>query len=209
MDGDRSKKTRGNPTAGAEQEAPSRYEIRLSGTGGQGLILGGIILAEAIAFGEKKRVIQSQNYGPEARGTNSRADVIISDQEIDYPKALHLDVLLVMNQKALDENFLELKSRGLLIVDSELVKEVPLTRYVGIPLTRLSRESTGSDISANIVALGALSALTGKVSTASLTEALGRHFRGEVLEKNIRALKSGSRSGKQADAKGSWRREHA
>ena len=179
-----------------------RYEIRLSGTGGQGLILAGIILAEAIAFGEKKQVIQSQSYGPEARGSTSRADIIISDQEIDYPKALHLDVLLAMNQKALDENFPDLRDQGLLIVNSELVPEVPRPSFAGLPLSRLSREATGTDLSANIVALGAIAALTGRVGLKSLAEALGRTFQGEVLERNIRALKSGARYGKRLDGPG-------
>jgi len=175
----------------------SRYEIRLSGTGGQGLILAGMILAEAIAFGEKKQVVQSQNYGPEARGTNSRSDIIISDQEIDYPKALHLDALLALNQTALDENFPALKEGGLLLVDSDLVKEVPPVPYVGLPLTRLAKESTGHPQSANMVALGALAALTGQVSLRSLAAASARYFKDDGLEKNIKALKSGARYGKE------------
>ena len=175
----------------------SRYEIRLSGTGGQGLILAGMILAEAIAFGEKKQVVQSQNYGPEARGTNSRSDIIISDQEIDYPKALHLDALLALNQTALDENFPALKEGGLLLVDSDLVKEVPPVPSVGLPLTRLAKESAGHPQSANMVALGALAVLTGQVSLRSLAAASARYFKDEGLEKNIKALKSGARYGKE------------
>ena len=174
----------------------SRYEIRLSGTGGQGLILAGMILAEAIAFGEKKQVVQSQNYGPEARGTNSRSDIIISDQEIDYPKALRLDALLALNQAALDENFPALRDNGLLLVDTELVKEVPPVSYVGLPLTRLSVESTGHPQSANMVALGALGALTGQVSPASLAAVLARYFKGEQLSGNLKALRTGARYAK-------------
>jgi 2-oxoglutarate ferredoxin oxidoreductase subunit gamma len=175
----------------------SRYEIRLSGTGGQGLVLAGMILSEAIAFGEKKQVVQSQNYGPEARGTNSRSDIIISDQEIDYPKALHLDALLALNQAALDENFPALKEEGLLIVDSELVQEIPPVPYVGLPLTRLAKESSGFPQAANMVALGALAALTGKVSPGSLAAVLSRYFREEQLEGNIKALRSGARYAKE------------
>ena len=175
----------------------SRYEIRLSGTGGQGLVLAGMILAEAIAFGGKKQVVQSQNYGPEARGTNSRSDIIISDQEIDYPKALSLDALLALNQAALDENFPALKEKGLLLIDSELVKEVPPVPYAGLPLTRLSAESTGHSQSANMVALGALGALTGQAGPSSLAAVLSRYFKGESLAGNIKALKSGARYAKE------------
>jgi hypothetical protein len=77
-----------------------RYEIRLSGSGGQGLILMGIILAEGIGIYEGKFVAQTQSYGPEARGGVSKSEVIVSDEEIDYPKAMRLDLLLAMNQKS-------------------------------------------------------------------------------------------------------------
>ena len=75
-----------------------RYEICLSGSGGQGLILAGIILAEAAGVHEGKHVAQSQSYGPEARGGASKAEVVISDEEIDYPMATRLDLLLAMNR---------------------------------------------------------------------------------------------------------------
>ena len=102
-----------------------RYEIRLSGSGGQGLILMGIVLAEAIGIFEGKHVAQTQSYGPEARGGSSKSEVIVSDEEIDYPKAMKLDLLLAMNQKSCDEFYLDLKPGGLLIVDSTFVKQIP------------------------------------------------------------------------------------
>ena len=79
-----------------------RYEIRLAGSGGQGLILAGVILAEAAGIYDGKFVCQTQSYGPEARGGASKAEVVISDEEIDYPKAIRPDVLLAMNQKSLE-----------------------------------------------------------------------------------------------------------
>src|SRR3990172_8617479 len=95
-----------------------QYEVRLSGSGGQGIILGGVILAEAAAIYEKKNAVQSQSYGPEARGGASKADVIISDEEIDYPKALKIDVLLALTQEACNKYIKDLKEGGVLIVDS-------------------------------------------------------------------------------------------
>ena len=94
-----------------------RYEICLSGSGGQGLILAGIILAEAAGVYEGKHVAQSQSYGPEARGGASKAEVIISDGEIDYPMATRLDLLLAMNQKSSDSFYFDLKPEGTLVVD--------------------------------------------------------------------------------------------
>ena len=107
-----------------------RYEMRLSGSGGQGLVLAGLILAEASGIYEGKHVVQTVSYGPAARGGTSRADVVVSDQDIDYPKAMGLDILLAMNQMACDESAGELKPQGLLVVDSHLVTQVTHLRSV-------------------------------------------------------------------------------
>jgi 2-oxoglutarate ferredoxin oxidoreductase subunit gamma len=134
-----------------------RFEIRLSGTGGQGLVLAGIILAEAAGLYEGKHVVQTVSYGPAARGGTSRADIVISEGEIDYPKAMGLDLLLAMNQMACDESASDLKPRGVLVVDSQLVTQVVYPRVVQIPFTQIAREKCGREQMANIVALGALS----------------------------------------------------
>jgi 2-oxoglutarate ferredoxin oxidoreductase subunit gamma len=136
-----------------------RFEIRLSGTGGQGLVLAGIILAEAAGIYEGKNVVQTVSYGPAARGGTSRADVVISDWAIDFPKAMGLDILLAMNQMACDDSASNLKPNGLLVVDSSLVTQVSYTRTVRIPFTQIAREKCGREQMANILALGALSVL--------------------------------------------------
>jgi 2-oxoglutarate ferredoxin oxidoreductase subunit gamma len=136
-----------------------RFEIRLSGTGGQGLVLAGIILAEAAGIYEGKNVVQTVSYGPAARGGTSRADVVISDWAIDFPKAMGLDILLAMNQMACDDSASNLKPNGLLVVDSYLVTQVSYTRTVRIPFTQIAREKCGREQMANILALGALSVL--------------------------------------------------
>jgi 2-oxoglutarate ferredoxin oxidoreductase subunit gamma len=136
-----------------------RYEIRLSGSGGQGLVLAGIILAEAAGIYGGKNVVQTVSYGPAARGGTSRADVVVSDNEIDYPKAMALDILLAMTQMAADESASDLKPAGILVVDSPLVPQVTYPRVVKIPFTQIAREKCGREQMANIVALGALSKL--------------------------------------------------
>ncbi len=133
-----------------------RYEIRLSGSGGQGLVLAGIILAEAAGVYGGKNVVQTVSYGPAARGGTSRADVVVSDQEIDYPKAMGVDILLAMTQMASDESISALKPSGVLVVDSQLVSQVTYPRLVKIPFTQIAREKCGREQMANIVALGAL-----------------------------------------------------
>jgi len=176
----------------------NRYEIRLSGSGGQGLILMGIILAEALGIYEGKEVAQTQSYGPEARGGSSKAEVIVSDTEIDYPKAMKPDLLVAMNQKSCDEFYPNLKGGGLLIVDSTFVKQVPTPRAFQIPFTRIARETLKKEMVANIVALGALTQLTNLVSPKSMEAAvLGRVPKGtEKLNRD--ALKAGIHAAKRA-----------
>jgi 2-oxoglutarate ferredoxin oxidoreductase subunit gamma len=175
-----------------------RYEIRLSGSGGQGLILMGIILAEAIGIYESKFVAQTQNYGPEARGGSSKSEVIVSDEEIDYPKAIKLDLLLAMNQKSCDDYYPDLKPEGMLIVDSTFVTQLPIQNAFQIPFTRMAREKFKREVVANIIALGALTQLTPIVSPKAIESAvLARVPKGtEKLNKD--ALKAGMAAAKRA-----------
>jgi 2-oxoglutarate ferredoxin oxidoreductase subunit gamma len=168
----------------------NRYEIRLAGSGGQGLILAGIILAEAAGVYDGKFVCQTQSYGPEARGGASKAEVVISDAPIDYPKAIQPDVLLALNQKSLEAFSADLKPGGLLLVDADLVKEAPASRVVALPFTRIARD-LGRAMAANIVALGALAQLTGAVSLDSLTAAVLARVRKGTEDLNKKALAAG------------------
>lgn len=168
-----------------------RYEVRLSGSGGQGLIIAGIILAEAAGIHDGKHVCQTQSYGPEARGGASKAEVVISDEEIDYPKAIKPDLLLAMNQSSCDLFFFDLKPTGTLVVDSTFVKQLPTTRAVAIPFTQIARTELKKEMAANIIALGCLARLTDIVSLGSLEAAvLARVPRG-TEELNRKALELG------------------
>jgi 2-oxoglutarate ferredoxin oxidoreductase subunit gamma len=120
-----------------------RYEIRFSGSGGQGIIMAALIFAEAVGVYDGKYVCQSQSYGPEARGGVSQAEVVISAQPIDYPRAIKLDLLLAMNQISCDTHFRDLKPEGLLVVDSSLVEQTPTGRVIALPFTRLARQVAG------------------------------------------------------------------
>ncbi|MEJ5365924.1 MAG: 2-oxoacid:acceptor oxidoreductase family protein [Desulfosoma sp.] len=168
-----------------------RYEVRLSGSGGQGLIMAGIILAEAAGIYDGKYVCQTQSYGPEARGGASKSEVVISDEEIDYPKAIKPDVLLAMNQKSCDAYFFDLKPDGMLIVDSTFVKQVPTTRAVAIPFTQIARTELKKEMTANIVALGALALLTRAVSLSALEAAVLARVPPGTEELNKKALEAG------------------
>lgn len=184
---------------------PERIEIRLAGSGGQGLILAGVILAEAAGIYEGKYVAQTQSYGPEARGGASKSEVVISDREIDYPKAIQPDILLCMNQQACDTYIFDLQPDGILLVDATLVHEVPTTRAVALPFTKIARD-LGSEAVANIVALGALAALTGVLSRQSLTKAVMARVPEGTQDLNRKALEAGIRAAKKF-LKGKARRQ--
>jgi 2-oxoglutarate ferredoxin oxidoreductase subunit gamma len=168
-----------------------RYEVRLSGSGGQGIILAGIILAEAAGIYEGKEVCQTQAYGPEARGGASKAEVVISDGQIDYPKAIRPDLVLAMNQKACDSYCSDLKPGGLLIVDSTLVKDLPTPRPLALPFTQIARQDLGKEMVANIVALGALAKISGIVAVENLEKAVLARVPPGATDLNRRALAAG------------------
>ncbi len=175
-----------------------RYEIRLSGSGGQGLILMGIILAEAIGIYDGKYVAQTQSYGPEARGGSSKSEVIVSDEEIDYPKTMNLDLLLAMNQKSCDEFYPDLKPDGLLIVDSTFVTQIPTPKAFQVPFTRMAREKFKREVVANILALGALSELTPIVSAKAMESAVLARVPKGTEKLNRDALKAGMNAARRA-----------
>lgn len=168
-----------------------RFELRLSGSGGQGMILASVILGEAIGTHDNRNVTQSQSYGPEARGGASKSDVVISANEIFYPKAMGLDLLLAMTQEALDKYYPDLKKGGTLIVDTTLVTDVPTKDYYGLPFTRLAREEAGHIMVANVIALAAIAGLTGIVSKEALTDSVLKRAPRGSEDKNRKAIEIG------------------
>jgi 2-oxoglutarate ferredoxin oxidoreductase subunit gamma len=167
-----------------------RCEVRLAGTGGQGAILAGIILAEAAAR-DGKNVVQTQSYGPEARGGASRSEIVISSSDIAFPKVLTPNVTVCLSQEACDRYAGQELKGGLLIIDSDRVRRAPTVRAVSLPLATLARESAGREVSANVVALGVLAGLTGIVSRESLEGAVRDWAPAGTTEVNLRALSKG------------------
>ncbi len=168
-----------------------RIEIRLAGEGGQGMILAGIILAEAAAIYDGKNAVQTQSYGPEARGGASKAEVIISEDEIDFPEVISTDVLLALSQEACDKYASNLKKTGMLIVDVDQVGRIPVTSAIKLPITRLAVEATGKAITANVVALGVLVGLTGVVTSQAIEKAVMARAPKGTEELNHAALAAG------------------
>lgn len=170
-----------------------RYEARLSGSGGQGLILAGKVLAEAAAIYEDKNATQSQSYGPEARGGASRSEVIISDGDIDFPKATRLDLLLCLTQEACDKYVVDLKDSGLLIADDRYVKSVPEGAFsvLTAPIAEIAETDVGRSVTANMVALGLIVGATKVVSAESAEQAISARVPRGSEEINLKAFRLG------------------
>ncbi|MBI5656540.1 MAG: 2-oxoacid:acceptor oxidoreductase family protein [Geobacter sp.] len=170
-----------------------RYEIRFSGAGGQGLILAGVIMAEAASIYQGIQAVQSQSYGPEARGGASKSEVIISDTAIDYPKVTKCDALLALTQEACDKYSHDLKEGGVLLIDSDLVLRQPEGNFkvTKFNITNTAKNEVGREIVTNIVALGAMVALTGVVSKENAEKAVLARVPEAFLELNKKAFNIG------------------
>lgn len=178
------------------QKDPSRtdrFEIILSGSGGQGIVLAGRILAEAAALYDNKEAIMAQSYGPEARGGASRAEIVISPVKIGYPKVMDADVLLAMTQEAMDKYGELLSPRGLLIVDDTFVKKVPsrIKHVFKVPFSSIAIKLLEGQIVANIIALGALASITKAVSREALIKEVLARVSEKVLVKDRVAVDAG------------------
>lgn len=171
-----------------------RNEITFAGFGGQGVIKAALLLAVAAGLHEDKEIAQTQSYGPEARGGACRSEVIISDEPIDYIKARKIDTFVVMSQPALDK-YLKTADpeKTVVIADTTLIEAPPreVKRFYPVKATAVAEKEFGRALFANIIMLGALSAITGTVSPASLEQALEGNVPEKTLDQNRAALKRG------------------
>ncbi|MDY6821222.1 MAG: 2-oxoacid:acceptor oxidoreductase family protein [Deferribacterota bacterium] len=179
-----------------------RDEIRLSGSGGQGMITAGIILGLAAAVYEGKNAITTKSYGPEARGGAARSEVIISDDEIFYPKVLEPNIMVALTQESIDKYTDDLKEDAIVIYDSFIVKNVPdkKVKYYPAPIIKAAAEEVGKTIVANILSLGVLNEICGIARDESLLNAVLSRVPKGTEELNKKALEVGKRIGK--DIKG-------
>ncbi|MCL6451150.1 MAG: 2-oxoacid:acceptor oxidoreductase family protein [Acetobacteraceae bacterium] len=173
-----------------------RFEALLSGSGGQGMILAGIVLAEA-AVRQGLNAVQSQSYGPEARGGASKSEVIVSSGEIDFPRVTRPRVVLCMSPQAFERYGRTAPPGALVVVDSSQVGDTGGggggcdSRLVRVPITALARERAGRAVAANMVAVGLISGLSGVLERGAVLEAMRRHVPRATQEANERALQAG------------------
>ena len=170
-----------------------RCRLVFSGSGGQGVITAAIILAEAAVLYENLMAVQSQFYGPAARGGATRTDVIISESNINFPKVIQPNVLVCLTQEAYNQYYPIIRPGGLLITDNRFVK---IQRKVDaqqkeLPMYRHVMESIGKPIVFNICMLGAVIGLTKIVKVESVMEVLKERIPSGFLNLNRQALELG------------------
>lgn len=185
--------------AGGEDEK-MRKEVRICGFGGQGIVLAGVILGKAACVFDGYHAVQTQSYGPEARGGASRSEVVISDEPIGFPGVMEADVLVAMSQPAFDKYTGDLKKDAVIIVDPSLVIDTGDYVPIGIEFTALA-DDLGRKIVANIIMLGSLVKLTGVVSEEALTQAVLDTVPPRTIALNKKALQKGFEAAEKALAK--------
>jgi len=169
-----------------------RWEVRITGLGGQGAITIGHIIGRAAVLYDNKEAVVTEGYSPYVTGGWSRADVIVSNEPIDYPYVSRLDFLVTMYQEGLDLNVKLVKPDGIILTEKKLVDAATARkerRVVEVPAAELA-EKLGRKILMNVVLLGALAAGTGAVSVESLKRAVAERFP-RAAEVNMKALEAG------------------
>lgn len=169
-----------------------RIEVRISGLGGQGVVLAGVILGRAVVY-DGKYAVQTQSYGAEARGSAAKSEIIISDEKISFPKVRECDILVAMSQSALDKHLKDLKQNGVLLVDEDMVKKVPKVKatILRVLATRIAETELKSRIYANAVMLGALTKVTQLVSGEAVKKAMVDSVPEETKDNNLYGFKRG------------------
>ena len=176
-----------------------RTEIRIGGFGGQGVILAGIILGKAASLFDEKEAVQTQSYGPEARGGASKCEVVISDSKVDYPKVQSPDILVAMSNEALIKYIVDLKDNGTLIVDPGTTDVEDVMEFIDehnikvheAPATKTATDEIGLKIVANIVMVGAITKITKVISKDAAIKAIEDSVPKGTEEKNIKAFEAG------------------
>jgi 2-oxoglutarate ferredoxin oxidoreductase subunit gamma len=170
----------------------NRFEIRVAGFGGQGVVTIGKVLGSAFTIHEGLNSVNTRSYGPESRGGACRSEVVVSRGEIHYPSVRKADVLVALSQPALDKYIQDLKEDGILLIDPNSVKNVPKNPVCyEIPAMEIAH-SIGNVKYQNSAVLGALAALLESIlKKESLQSAVSENVPPETIEKNIEAFEAG------------------
>lgn len=171
----------------------NRTEILIGGVGGQGVILAGILLGTAATLFENKKAVQTQAYSSEQRGGMARAEVILSEESVTDPQVRRPDILIALAQDAVNRHLKKIKPSGLLVMDSDMVKEVSPGDFqtLEIPATSLAENELGSIVVANLILLGGLIKKTGLLSVGAMEKAIESNVPPKAKELNLKAFRRG------------------
>ena len=175
-----------------------KKDIRICGFGGQGVILAGFIIGKAASVFENYHAVQSQSYGPEARGGAARSEVIISDEKIGYPRPTGVDCFVAMSQESFDTYRDDIRDDAVIILDPDLIKK----HDIGRPLYKVQAlkiaEELGNKIVTNIVMVGAFTSIYGLLKPEAVRESVIDSVPKRFTELNIKAFERGFEAGKNA-----------
>lgn len=174
-----------------------RHEVLFSGFGGQGIILSAVILGRAAAIYDNKYAVQTQVYGPEARGGASMSAVVIDDDEILYPEVSKPDIYIIMSQQGYEKYGAGASEDSFMILDSALVFSRPECKNLPVPATNEAKRLTGRPIVANIIMLGAVVSSTGVVTKEAIEKAVLDSVPKGTEELNMKALNAGFELGQK------------
>ncbi|MAG57050.1 MAG: 2-oxoglutarate ferredoxin oxidoreductase subunit gamma [Planctomycetes bacterium] len=168
-----------------------RTEVQVAGFGGQGIVLTGMLLGKAASLHDRREVVLTQSYGPEARGGSSSTNIIISDEPVDYLLVTRPDILVCMFQEAYATLRPRLREDGTLILDTGLVEPDPAdARCAGLPATQIADE-LGRRIVANVVMFGYLVGHTRVVSREAAEKAIASTVKPKTVNLNLKAFATG------------------
>lgn len=174
-------------------------QVRFCGFGGQGIVLAGILLGQAGVL-DGRFVAGSNSYGAQARGSGCKAEIVLSDNPIDFPHLIMADILVAMSQGGYEQYAPDVRpTSGLILYDQGQVnpKEDLALRQVAVPATNRALNALKSKQGANIVFLGALIGVTDILSVRAMQKAIRLHFTERFRKSNLEALKIGLRIGRQ------------
>ena len=171
----------------------SHFEVRIAGMGGQGIIMAAVMIGRAASIFGGKNVTLTQSYGPESRGGACKAEVIVSDERVDYPKVRHPNLIAIMSEEAYQKNISNSNSAATVVIDPDMVQEdrsYEHARVFRVPAARIA-EGLGKRIVANMVIVGAIVALTNLVDVAAVEKAIAKYTPRGTEKLNVEAFRRG------------------
>lgn len=178
-----------------------RYNIRFSGAGGYGLVQAARILAEAAAIYDNKNAVETFSYGPEARGSACRAEIVISDEVIDYPRLNLVDFLLALTQEAFDKYAKDILPDGVMVLDShiECLNKADTCKMLTVPFMEIADQECGQPSLINIVALGFFAKVNQVISVSAIRQAILARIPKKSESLYIKAFEAGLNAAKRLE----------